>query len=135
MKNMYTSQCPKFGLRRTTVIFWTKRRFYRQFLRASGELKLLSAILSFLISIKVDREAQCFGSGSVLIRYDFAILDPDPYWECESGSGARKLTKFNQQALLPAFQMAFIPTQGPYVVGNLTFIKYPIFFMSKFSKV
>jgi hypothetical protein len=30
--------------------------------------------------------------GSLLI---FAVLDPDPYWECQSGSGEWKLTENN----------------------------------------
>jgi hypothetical protein len=35
----------------------------------------------------------------IRIRIDLSVgldLDPDPYWECGSGPGARKLTKINK---------------------------------------
>ncbi len=34
---------------------------------------------------------QCFGSA--WIRIDFALLDPDPYWECGSGSRSKEIKK------------------------------------------
>jgi hypothetical protein len=37
---------------------------------------------------------QCFGSGSAWIS-ELAILDPDPYWQCGSGSRSMELTKIN----------------------------------------
>jgi hypothetical protein len=33
----------------------------------------------------------CRGSGSTWVRIHLAILDPDPYWECGSGSGTRSM--------------------------------------------
>jgi hypothetical protein len=35
------------------------------------------------------RLKQCFGSG--YIRIDFALLDPDLYWECGSGSRSKEI--------------------------------------------
>ncbi len=32
---------------------------------------------------------QCCGSRSAWIRIHLVVLDPDPYWECGSGSGSR----------------------------------------------
>ncbi len=37
-------------------------------------------------STRLSQEQSC-GSGSAGIRIDLALLDPDPYWECGSGSG------------------------------------------------
>jgi hypothetical protein len=47
----------------------------------------------------------------ILIHIDLAVLDPDPYWECGSGSKSmeiesQKLT--NKSGFLP-FKYAFLP--------------------------
>jgi hypothetical protein len=31
----------------------------------------------------------------IRISIDLALLDPDPYWECESGSMSKDMTKIN----------------------------------------
>jgi hypothetical protein len=32
----------------------------------------------------------------IRIRIDLALLDPDPYWKCESGSRSKKINKVNK---------------------------------------
>jgi hypothetical protein len=43
------------------------------------------------IIMKVMETWQCFESGWILV--DLALLDPDPYWECGSGSISKETDK------------------------------------------
>jgi hypothetical protein len=49
-----------------------------------------------------------FGPESAWILIDFALLNPDPYREC--GSGSRKFTKLPKKPDFQPFKMAFVPT-------------------------
>jgi hypothetical protein len=72
---------------------------------------------------------QCSGSGSVLvmvswilIRIGYSVLDPDPYWECGSGSGSRSMEIGQRVNLI--FSLLPVPT---YVVVDMCFdlLEYP----------
>ena len=75
---------------------------------------------------------QCWGSRSTWIRIHQVVLDPDPYWECGSGSRSIKnWPKFtNKPGFLP-FKKACVPTFVGMFFDLLPTLN--IFFMSKFN--
>ncbi len=68
------------------------------------------------------------GSGSTWTRIYFAVLDPDPYWECGSGSGACKLNEiFTKKPGFLPFKKAFVPSYSRHRLFwtySNAFIKY-----------
>jgi hypothetical protein len=53
---------------------------------------------------------QCCGSESAWVRIHWAVLDPDPYWECGSGSRSMEILKKLTKTL------SFLPSKKAFVL-------------------